>query len=263
MKLLKIPLNAGGLSKRKGIEKGPETIVSFLDDFYMNEAGLMPLFELEELKIDNSNLEAAHSAIYESVDKLGKNHPFTILIGGDHSMTYPAFKAYAKNNPGAGLVVFDAHPDCQENHHPPTHEDYLRVLIDERILDPDRVIIIGARNMSKEERKFIDYERIKNYSMKEISFDGLREVTDSIMSVARQWPKVYLSIDIDVLDPASAPGTGYAEPGGLTAREIIYMVQRLKLMRNIGAADIVEVNPEKDLNGMTSKLAAKLVVELN
>jgi agmatinase len=83
------------------------------------------------------------------------------------------------------------------------------------------------------------------------------------MSVARQWPKAYLSIDIDVLDPAFAPGTGYAEPGGLTTREMVYMLQRLKLLRNIGMADLVEVNPEKDIQGMTAKAASKLIIELS
>ena len=263
MKIIKVPLNAGGMSKRNGVEKGPDAIEKHLDDFYINESGLMPLFDIEEVSLDNSNVEEAHQAICDAVDKLGSNPQFTILVGGDHSMTYPAFKAFAKNNPGTGLVVLDAHPDCQEHQIPPTHEDYLRVLIDEGILDPHKVALIGARNMSKEERKYLEEKKIKNYSMKEISFEGLKEVVDSVMSVAREWKKVYLSIDIDVLDSAFAPGTGYSEPGGLTTRELIYIVQRLKLIRNIAIADINEVNPDKDIQEMTSKAAAKVIVELN
>jgi len=259
MKLFKIALNAGALSKKDGVEKGADAVASALDEFYLSEGGALPFFDIHDITVDNSNITEAHKAVY---DEVVKNKGFCVLVGGDHSLTYPAFKAFAKNNPGAGMIVFDAHPDLQEDHRPPTHEDYLRVLIEEGIVDKERVVLIGARNMSKEEKKFMESFKIKSYSMKEISFEGIKDMTDSIMSVARQWPKAYLSIDIDVLDHAFAPGTGQAEPGGLTSRELIYMLQRLKLLRNIGMADVVEVNPEKDVQGITAKAAAKMIVEL-
>jgi agmatinase len=260
MKLFKVPLGAGALSKRQGLEKGPDRIVEQLKDIYLTEAGILPLFEIKDIKVDNSNLTESHKSIEEEVAK--ENH-YCALLGGDHSITYPAFKAFAKNNPGAGIIIFDAHPDTQDYQKPPTHEDYLRVLIDEKIVDKNNVVIIGTRNMSKEEKKFIEDNKIKNYPMKEIGFEGLREVADNVMSVARLWPKAYISIDIDSLDPAFAPGTGYIEPGGLSTRELIYFIQRLKMLRNIGMFDIVEVNPEKDFNDMTSKAAAKLIVEMS
>ena len=260
MQILKIPLNAGALSKKKGLEKGPDKVVEHLKDFHLSEKGMLLLFDIKEIKVDNNNLEQAHADIYKEIEKISA---YSILIGGDHSLTCPAFKAFAKNNPGSGIIVFDAHPDVQERHIPPTHEDYLRVLIEEGVLDKDRVILVGARNMSKEEKKFIEDNKIKNYSMKEISFEHLREVADSIMSVARHWSKVYMSIDIDVLDPAFAPGTGYQEPGGLTTRQLLYLIHRFKMLRNIGMADIVEVNPDKDVNDVTSKTAAKIAVELS
>ena len=75
--------------------------------------------------------------------------------------------------------------------------------------------------------------------------------------------KVYISLDIDVVDPAFAPGTGYPEPAGLTSRQLFYMLHRLKNLKNINIIDIVEVNPKKDINNMTSKLAAKILAELN
>ena len=260
MKLFKIPLNAGAMDRKKGLEKAPDRIVEHLKDFYLTEAGVLPLFEVNEIKVDNSHFEEAHKKIY---DELVKINNYCCLLGGDHSLTYPGFKAFAKNNPGAGIIVFDAHPDVQENHQPPTHEDYLRVLIEEGVLDKNNVILVGTRNMSKEERKFMIDNKIKNYSMREISFESLREVADSIMSVARLWSKVYISIDIDVIDPAFAPGTGYPEPGGMSTRDLLYLVHKLKMLRNIGMADVVEANPDKDLNDMTSKMAAKIIVELS
>ena len=262
MRIIKAPLCAGALSKRGGVEKGANAVESHLKDFYVNEAGFAPSFEVEALELDNSNLEECHEKIYSAAETALKKQGFPLIIGGDHSLTHPAFKAFVRQNPGAGLIVFDAHPDCQDMQNPPTHEDYLRVLIEDGTLDAERVALIGARNMSAEEKKFLSDRKIKSYSMKEISLEGMREVCDSVMSVARQWPKAYLSIDIDVLDSAFAPGTGYSEPGGLTTRELIYFVQRLKLLRNLGMADLVEVNPEKDVADMTSKAAAKVIVEL-
>ena len=260
MKILKIPLNAGALTKKKGLEKGPDKIAEYLESFHLTEKGMLPLFDIKEIKVDNNNLGQSHKEIQKEIEKLNS---FTILIGGDHSLTYPAFKAFVKKNPGSGIIVFDAHPDLQENHNPPTHEDYLRVLIEEGALDKNNVVLVGNRNMSKEEKKFMDDNKLKHYSMREISFSYLRELADSIMSVARHWSKIYISIDIDVLDPAFAPGTGYQEPGGITTRQLLYLIHRLKMLRNLGMADIVEVNPEKDINDITAKTAAKIAVELS
>lgn len=259
MKIFKIPLNAGAMQKKAGIEKAPDKIAGFLKDFHLSEKGMLPLFDIQEIKIDNSNLGQSHTLIQKEIENI---NTYSILIGGDHSLTCPAFKAFSKNNPGAGIIVFDAHPDLQENHDPPTHEDYLRVLIEQGVIDKNNVVLVGIRNISKEEKKFIDDNKIKTYSMNKISFESLREITDTVMGVARHWSKTYISIDIDVLDPGFAPGTGYQEPGGMTTRQLLYMIHRLKMLRNIGMADVVEINPDKDVHDITSKTGAKLVVEL-
>jgi arginase family enzyme len=175
------------------------------------------------------------------------------LIDTNHLITYNAFKAFAKNNPGAGMIVFDAHPD----------EGFLGSLVEQRILDKNNVILVGIRNISKEQKRLIDDNRIKNYSMKEISLEGLHEVADSVMSVARQWSKAYISINLDVLDPTFAPAVEKPEPGGISTRELIYFIQRLKMLRNIWMYDVVGFSPDKDVNGTTAKVAAKIIVELS
>ena len=98
--------------------------------------------------------------------------------------------------------------------------------------------------------------------MKEIMANGIHDVSDSFMSVAKDFSDLYISIDIDVLDPAFAPGTGYIEPGGLSTRELLFFLQRLKRLKNLRAYDLVEINPAKDINDMTSKVGAKILVEL-
>ena len=93
-------------------------------------------------------------------------------------------------------------------------------------------------------------------------FLNIDNACDSVMEICRQFNELYLSIDIDVLDPSFAPGTGYLEPGGLSTRELIYFIQRIKLLKNLKRIDLTEVNPEKDINDITVKNAAKIISEL-
>ena len=218
-----------------------DKIVGHLKDFSLTEAGIMPVFDIK--KIDETIVE----------EEISKNTAYCALIGTNHSITYSAFKAFAKNNPGAGIIVFDAHPD----------EGFLGSLVEQRILDKNNIILVGIRNMSKEQKRFIDDNKIKNYSMKEISFEALHEVADSVMSVARQWNKAYISISLDVLDPAFAPAVEKPEPGGISTRDLLYFIQRLKMLRNIWMYDVVGFNPDKDANDATAKVAAKIIVELS
>ncbi|MFH1072837.1 MAG: arginase family protein [Nanoarchaeota archaeon] len=258
MNLLKIPFNAGALEKKQGIEQAPDMIVHALKSIHLSESGILPVFNIEEVKVDNTNIEESRQLIQRKVNLI--SFP-CIILGGDHSITYPCFSAFAKTAKNPGIVIFDAHPDLMDSRN--THEDYLRNLIDEKVVKPSNVLLVGIRAMHPQEISYMKKQNINNFSMKEISFKGVQESCDSIMEVARVWDALYLSIDIDVLDPAFAPGTGYHEPGGLTTRELVYFCQRLKLLKNLKLIDIVEVNPEKDLHGHTMRIAAKLVMELS
>jgi formiminoglutamase len=260
MKLIKIPFESGALAKKQGLSSGPDRISAELKNFYLKESGILPFFDIEALKIDNANMEDSHNNIYTHIKNLVVP---AILVGGDHSLTYSAFKGFSKNSKNPGLVVFDAHLDCENDFTPPTHEDYLRALIKESYLKPENTLVIGVRNFHSNELEFAKKHRIKIYDMKEISSESKAEVADAIMSVARNFDALYVSVDIDVLDPAFAPGTGYTEPGGMTTRELLYFIHRLKNLKNIKVWDLVEVNPQKDINNLTIMAAAKLLVEMS
>lgn len=260
MKLIKIPFGGGGLGHGDGAKHAPDRIVGHFSNMFLNEDLQTPRFEIDEIIVDNSNLSFSHHQIYNKLRQIKER---AILLGGDNSISAPAFKAFAENNPGAGLILFDAHPDLMESIGVSSQEDWLRSLIAQGILDPDKVIIIGVRNSDAQEIDFIRSNNIKVYSMKHIFDVGVENVCDGIMEQSRQWPALYVCFDIDAVDPAFAPGTGYREPGGLSAREMIYFVQRLKKLKNFKMCDIVEVNPELDVAELTSKLAAKLVYELS
>jgi len=259
MKLIKIPFAGGGLGKAESAEKGPDKVIEQMHDLFLNEAGFNPAFEIDEVKVDNSNIDDTNKAIFEKISNLKEK---AIIIGGDHSITYSCFKAFVKNNPGAGLVIFDAHPDLEVGLDTPTQEDYTRLLIKQGLLDPKKLILIGIRNWHGYEKEFILQNNIKYFDMKKIANIGVNEVCDTIMEEINQWPSFYLSIDIDAVDPAFAPGTGYREPGGLTSRELITMLQRLKILKNLGMIDLVEIAPDKDIADLTSKLGAKIIKEL-
>ncbi|MBW2993100.1 arginase family protein [Candidatus Woesearchaeota archaeon] len=259
MKLIKIPFAGGGLGKAESAEKGPDKIVEQMHDLFLNESGVNPGFEIEEVKVNNSNIDETNKAIFEKVLSLKEK---AIILGGDHSITYSCFRAFCQNNPGAGLVIFDAHPDLEAGLDTPTQEDYTRLLIKEGILDAKKLILIGTRNWHGYEKEFALQNNIKSFDMKQIFKIGVDDVCDNIMEQINKWPAVYISIDIDVVDPAFAPGTGYREPGGLSSRELLHMLQRIKLLKNIRMIDLVEIAPDRDIADLTSKLGAKIVKEM-
>jgi arginase family enzyme len=260
MKIIKVPSSCGALGKKDGVDLAPDEIARNLPRFYLKENGLLPIFEIDEVKVSNSDIEETNSAIGK---KISEQDTQAIILGGDHSLTYPAFSAFAKTRPNAGILIFDAHPDCEDDFRPPTHEDFVRVLITQGIVKKENVIMIGIRNMHANELDFIKGNKLKIYNMKELIQEGIRKTCDAVMSVAMKFDNLYVSVDIDVLDPACAPGTGYPEPGGMSVRQLLYMLQRIRLLRNWRMMDLVEVNPKKDMNSMTVSSAAKIVVEMS
>ena len=259
MKLIKLPAK-NGLGRTDGTELAPDAIVKKLKEgIFLNEAGKKVDFKIEEIPVDNSNVEETNDAVVEFLEQ---NDDIPVIVGGDHSITYACFKGFSKKFQNAGLLIFDAHSDLVNNFNPPTHEDYLRTLIEEGHLDPKNIVLVGTRNWDQKEKDYLQQKGIKQFSMKEIAAEGLNEVCDSVMSVVRQFPALYVSIDIDVIDPAFAPATHFIEPGGLTSREFFHFLHRLKNLKNIAAYDLVEINPEKDPDGRTIKLGAKILAEI-
>jgi arginase family enzyme len=259
MKLLKIPFSAGGLGKTKGTEKAPELIAKKLKEFYLNENKRMPIFEFSDVEINQNNIEKTNKNIVSSIKNT--NNRFGV-IGGDHSITFSSFKAFSEKNNNAGLLMFDAHPDCVNNFSPPTHEDFIKVLVEEDIVPAENIIIAGIRNWHSSELKFLREKNIRFFTMKKMH-NNMEDCIDAIMDNCRKFSNLYISIDIDVIDPSFAPGTGHPEPAGLTSREFIHILQRLKFLKNIKAFDLVEINPEKDVNNLTIKLGAKIITEIS
>ncbi len=254
MKILHVPLSQGSLGKNDGCEKAPEAIMKHFMELCLNERGVEPTFRVDTLIVTKNDYEKNYEQLFvQEAD---------VYLGGDHSLTYYTFKKFSQEHKNPGIIIFDAHPDCLDTDFQTiTHEDFLFHLVQEGIVKPQNILLVGVRSIDAKELAFLKQHHIKYFSMKDL-FGNFEAVCDSIMEEARNWDGLYLSIDIDVLDPAFAPGTGYLEPGGLTTRELLYFVQRIKLLKHLAKIDLVEVNPEKDVKDMTVRVAAKILKEL-
>ncbi|MFH1308160.1 MAG: arginase family protein [archaeon] len=265
--VIKVP-GINGLGKTKGTRNAGNAILAELRNIKSNEKGKpisVSLLDLEEAHVDNNNLEEQEELIYKNSKEAFEGQDKVIFLGGDHSITYSIGRAFFDFWKDQGeqvcLIVFDAHADCMPPIKHPTHEEWLRALI-EYGFPAENILLVGARNIEQEELVFLNEKHIKRIEIQWLN-ENLGDVTDSIMEFAGN-KKLYVSLDIDVVDPVYAPSTGYSVAGGLTSREIIYIIKRLNLKKNLKAVDIAEIDSEKDKknNSVTIKLGAKILAEL-
>jgi len=267
MFIVKVP-GINGLGKTKGCEEAGNAILKTLrEEIYSSELGKEINFDtldLEEIHLDNSNLDLSNKLIYKNALEVFESKTKTIFLGGDHSISYSLGKAFLEYCKSVGkepcLIVFDAHPDLMKPLKEPTHEEWLRALIEEGF-PPENILLVGIRNSYTDELKFIVERKIRAISINQFLLD-IEDSCDILMEFSNG-KELYVSLDIDVVDPAFAPSTGYKnEVGGLTSRQLIYLVQRINKVKNLRGVDIVEINSEKDSEGLTVKLGAKILAEL-
>ena len=267
MYIVKVP-GINGLGKTAGCRDAGNAVIERLRDIYSSESGKeikKEGLQFEEIHVDNSNVDDASKLIYKNGFDSFEGEAFSVFLGGDHSVSYSLGRAFLDHceNRGAEpcLVVFDAHPDCMEpiDKEAPTHEEWLRGLI-EKGFPAKNILLVGVRNSWKSESEFLKFSGIRTVSINQILLN-IEDTCDVIMEFA-SGKELYVSVDIDVVDPAFAPATHYCEPGGLTSRQLVYLVQRLRKVKGLRAFDIVEINSEKDDSGITTKLGAKILAEL-
>lgn len=185
-----------------------------------------------------------------------------IVLGGDHAVAFGTAKGLteAKENIDA-LIWVDAHLDLM-NEYPEgkkiTRATILRRILDEDWIQPEQVYFIGPRghNIGWEEVEFIQNNNMNILSTKD--FQDKKKYQEFV-DVILKHKNIYMSVDLDVLDPAFMPGLSVPEPGGLTTRELFLLVNTLA--KNIRCLEIVELNPKLDLNDLSAKVAAKVIFE--
>ena len=243
-------------SYKPGCRFGPDSI----RDAFNNIEIFQPEFGVDLETVNISDLgNTKHTVVatemlrmVENITaELRKQNKQMIILGGEHLITLGSFSCFPKDT---GYVVFDAHYDLRDQYADIklSHAAYLRRLIEKR--GSENIVHVGARAFVKEELAFLKDNKIRTVSDKEIRDGNGPKLLQDITST---FDSLYLSLDLDVLDPAFAPGVGNPQAVGISSRELYDLVTTLQ-NKKIEAADIVELNPTYD-NGATASMAAKLI----
>lgn len=257
--MLGVPFDST-VSYRPGARFAPPAIRSALDniEFYSVELGV----SLEDMDLDDAgdvsytqDLAEVLNETERLVNKIKSGGGVPCVLGGEHTITLASYKPFSNESV---LVVFDAHLDLREELYGLrlSHATFMRRLIESH--KPREVFYVGVRAAVSEEWEYA-------YSRSDLNVFKVTEtdrVARELSKLGSRGERVYISVDLDVADPAYAPGVSCPEPGGLTSRELLALLASLRGVEVVGF-DVVELCPPQDQSNITSVLAAKLVLTLS
>ncbi|WP_310723187.1 agmatinase [Streptomyces sp. N2A] len=268
----------GGVSHRPGTRFGPQAMratdynahdgsrpslamrVDALADLRVLDAGDVEMFA--------GDIEGSIQAIEDAVATIAASGAIPVVLGGDHTIALPDVTGVARTH-GFGrvsIIHFDAHADTGDTEfgHLHGHGQPMRRLIESGAARGDRFLQIGLRGYwpGPETLDWMADQHMRSYEMSEITARGLDACLEEAMALALDdCDAVFLSVDVDVVDPGMAPGTGTPEPGGLTSRQLLDAVRRLALELPLAGMDVVEVSPPYDHADITAYLGNRIVLE--
>jgi agmatinase len=192
----------------------------------------------------------AFPAIEQAVEALLEKRQRPVCLGGDHSITYPIVRAFGRRFKDLTLIHFDAHPDLYEEFqgNRQSHASPFARIMEEKLAK--RLIQVGIRTMNPQQKKQAERFKVEVFEI------GRKRALEEV----KTWCPVYVSFDMDVLDPAFAPGVSHREPGGMSVREVLEHLH--SITATIVGADIVEYNPSRDVSELTATVAGKILKEL-
>jgi len=203
-----------------------------------------------DIHFEDSNPKTAYDNIGQKIKELISDESKVISIGGDHSISYPVINAHTELYPNLNILHLDAHADLYDSFddNPYSHASpFARLMERNKIKSLTQV---GIRTLNTHQREQADRFGVHVIEMKDLNFDFIQSLPSPL----------YISVDLDVLDPAYAPGVSHHEPGGMTSRQLIHIIQNIP--SQIIGADIVEYNPTRDLHNMTAMVGYKVFKEL-
>ncbi len=237
------------------------------------ELGVDPFAELRvvdhgDLAVVPAVLADSHAALETVLGAVFGADAVPAVLGGDHSLSLPTLRALATAHgpEGYSVIHFDTHADTGEEVYGASvsHGTPFYRAVADGALDGRNIVQVGLRGTwpSPPEFQWMRDAGFRWHTMGEIDARGLPEVIgDAIAHAAERAPRTYLTVDVDVMDPAYAPGTGTPEPGGLTTRELLGAVRRIACELDLAALDVVEVSPPYDPAGITALAAHRVVLE--
>ncbi|RAK20486.1 agmatinase [Anoxybacillus vitaminiphilus] len=241
-----------GPARIREVSIGLEEYSPYLD----RELEEVKYFDAGDIPLPFGNAQRSLDMIEEFVDKILAADKFPLGLGGEHLVSWPVIKAMHKKYPDLAIIHMDAHTDLREQYEgePLSHSTPIRKAAE--LIGPKNVYSFGIRSGMKEE-----FEWAKENGMYIAKFEVLEPLKEVLPKLAGR--PVYVTIDIDVLDPAHAPGTGTVDAGGITSKELLAAIHEIaKSDVKVVGADLVEVAPVYDHSEQTANTASKLVREM-
>jgi agmatinase len=259
--LIGVPDESKSFSKRKGTNRAPDIIRSAYNEseFFEREGKTIPISPMRG-SLDNKRVvdvgNVKREDLYQLIVGLVSSKKIPIIIGGDHSVTTIALQAIGSVLGKVGLFYFDAHPDFVSS----MRNYYGSVLMDSaQSIEYKKSMLIGTRAAELEELENAQQVGLEIVSPMDFLELGILKIADKVVARAAGLQK-YISIDLDCIDPAFAPGVSLPSVGGLSSIDLIYLVKRAIDLGLIGI-DIVELSPDFDINHTTANLAARIISE--
>ncbi len=253
----------GTSSFRKGSRQAPDAIRKASYNFetynfnFDIDLSNIPFHDMGDVEIkENYNVDQALIAVEKTVSTILKDSKIPIMLGGEHSLTLPCVRASKEKFDDMGVVILDAHLDLRDEYE---GEDNSHACVSRRIIEDvtDRYVSIGIRSGTKDEYSLAKTQDITYYPADLVVEKGMAYILNELNGKLNT-RHLYLSLDMDAIDPIYAPALGTPEPFGLTDRHVLSLIHELA-SRSIGF-DLVEIAPEFD-SGNTALLSAKLIRE--
>lgn len=268
--VLGVPFDSG-VSYRPGARFGPAHVRQssrLLRPYHppldVSPFAAMQVVDAGDVAVNPFSIDQAVTTLQQAATALGDDGLTLLTIGGDHTIALPLLRAAARRHGPIGVVHFDAHLDTWDTYFGAayTHGTPFRRAAEEGLLDPQRCLHVGIRGPLYDRCDLLDdtacgFQVVRSDDFQDAAVSGIVERMRARLGAG----PVYVSIDIDVLDPAHAPGTGTPEAGGLTSRELLHAVRGLAGLDVVGA-DVVEVAPAYDHAELTGIAAAHVAYEL-
>jgi formiminoglutamase len=272
--LLMVPIARGAI-KHVAAHLGPNALrmvwpffTTYSIDYDVDIAPLR-VRDLGDVEISLLDVPAAHRAIEAAATAmLTRNRDFfPITIGGEHSLAHPLLRAFktSRGYERIGLIQFDAHMDFQTGEHGPHNGTPIRTILEEGIVDPRNLVQIGIAGFVQAEwhTRWGRDQGVTIFTARDVATQGMATLLEEAIAIAGSGvDAIYVTFDIDCFDQAYAPGTGASLPGGITPWQAYDALFQLGSNPRVAGFDLVEVDPSRDLQDITARLATKLMLTL-